>query len=83
MSRGIIWIWRKIFLQAIQIKFYTRIKLSRFLIKGYCYGKGDNIIPTLHIQDLCSWIECILKDLPEKKYIFLKDDGYYSLYEIA
>ena len=59
-------------LDKILLQNYSKLY---FLIQGYCYGKGENVIPTLHIQDLCSWIEVILRDMPNKKYIFLKDDS--------
>ena len=48
-----------------------------------CFGKGLNVIPTIHVQDLASVIQNILDSRPKVKYIVAMDDSQNSLKEIT
>jgi adenylate kinase len=39
-----------------------------------CYGKGNNVLPTIHIQDLAAVVQNIMDSKPKVRYIVAVDD---------
>ena len=48
-----------------------------------CYGEGANVLPTIHMDDLCSIVFEISETAPETRYILAIDDSKNTLYEIT
>ena len=38
------------------------------------YGEGENLVPTIHVQDLVSLVRKVYESKPEKKYLFAIDN---------
>ena len=47
-----------------------------------CYGEGDNIIPTIYLDDLVSIILEVVETTPEIRYIIAVDDSKNTLFDI-
>lgn len=47
------------------------------------FGSGGNIIPTIHVKDLCAYIAHVVKHLPEQRYLFATDDSRCSQRELV
>ncbi|KAJ3015879.1 Adenylate kinase 7 [Thoreauomyces humboldtii] len=48
-----------------------------------CYGEGDNVMPTIYIDDLCHIVVETAESLPESRYMLAIDDSKHTLYEIT
>ncbi|KAI8854406.1 hypothetical protein BC829DRAFT_424481 [Chytridium lagenaria] len=48
-----------------------------------CFGDGNNIVPTIHLDDLCNIIVEVAETTPESKYFLAIDESKNSLYEIT
>ncbi|CAI2737862.1 unnamed protein product, partial [Dicrocoelium dendriticum] len=44
---------------------------------------GQNILPTIHVNDLAKIIQTVIELRPTKHYIIAKDDSQNTLYEIV
>lgn len=47
-----------------------------------CYGEGDNVIPTIYLDDLVSIIVEVAETTPEIRYIIAVDDSKNTLFDI-
>lgn len=47
------------------------------------FGSGRNIIPTIHVRDLASYVANVLMHLPEQRYLFATDDSQCSQRELV
>ncbi|KAJ3332668.1 Adenylate kinase 7 [Blyttiomyces sp. JEL0837] len=48
-----------------------------------CYGDGSNVLPTIHVDDLCNVIVEVAETLPEPRYLLAIDDSKSTLMEIT
>ncbi|PVD26309.1 hypothetical protein C0Q70_13980 [Pomacea canaliculata] len=48
-----------------------------------CFGNGENVVPTIHIQDLAAVIQNIADSRPKVRYLLAKDDSQNSLSNIV
>ncbi|KAJ3043877.1 Adenylate kinase 7 [Rhizophlyctis rosea] len=48
-----------------------------------CYGDGSNVVPTIHLDDLCNIVVDTVETLPETKYMLAIDDGKNNMYEFT
>src|SRR4051812_10533551 len=48
-----------------------------------CYGDGQNIVPTIHLDDVCNIIVEVVETTPESRYLLAIDDSKSTLYEIT
>ncbi|KAJ3218844.1 Adenylate kinase 7 [Dinochytrium kinnereticum] len=48
-----------------------------------CFGDGTNIIPTIHLDDLCNIVVEVAETTPESKYFLAIDESKNSLFEIT
>eukprot|EP01137_Pigoraptor_chileana_P007728 Opistho-2@53682 len=49
----------------------------------HIFGRGDNVVPTIHIEDLASSLHHIVDRQPESRYIVCVDDSKNSLEEVV
>ncbi|KAL3873983.1 hypothetical protein ACJMK2_037057 [Sinanodonta woodiana] len=49
----------------------------------YCFGNGQNVVPTIHIKDLGAIIQNIADSRPKVRYLIAKDDSNSTLEEIV
>ncbi|KAJ3416008.1 Adenylate kinase 7 [Chytridiales sp. JEL 0842] len=47
------------------------------------YGDGSNVLPTVHLDDLCNIIVEVVETVPENRYLLAIDDSKNTLYEIT
>ncbi|KAJ3152034.1 Adenylate kinase 7 [Geranomyces variabilis] len=48
-----------------------------------CYGDGENVMPTIYVDDLCSIIVETAESAPESRYLLAIDDSKHTLFEIT
>lgn len=42
------------------------------------FGSGENIVPTIHVKDLCAYVAEVTKHPPEQRYLLATDDSRCS-----
>lgn len=47
------------------------------------FGKGDNVIPMIHVKDLCQCVYYVVQDKPARSYILAVDDGNCTFRDIV
>lgn len=47
------------------------------------FGSGDNVIPMIHVFDLCNILYNVASTKPERSYILAVDDGQVTLRDIV
>jgi adenylate kinase len=47
-----------------------------------CYGEGENVLPTIHLDDLVKCIVQVAEVKPEKKFILAVDNSKNKLFDI-
>ncbi|KAJ1558562.1 Adenylate kinase 7, partial [Nowakowskiella sp. JEL0078] len=48
-----------------------------------CYGDGTNIVPTIHLDDLCNIVVEVIETTPETKYLLAVDESKNTWMEIC
>ncbi|TPX33306.1 adenylate kinase [Synchytrium microbalum] len=48
-----------------------------------CYGDGTNILPTIHLDDLCNIVVEVVETTPDIHFILAIDDAKSTLYDIT
>ncbi|TPX48909.1 adenylate kinase [Synchytrium endobioticum] len=48
-----------------------------------CYGDGANILPTIHLEDLCNIVVEIIETTPDNHFFLAIDDAKSSLFDIT
>ncbi|KAJ3102300.1 Adenylate kinase 7 [Phlyctochytrium planicorne] len=48
-----------------------------------CFGDGSNVLPTIHLDDLCNILVEVAETTPEAKYFLAIDESKNTLYEIT
>lgn len=81
----------KTYVVASGLVYHSGDSIFHYLLKAgwhneselICYGEGNNIIPTIHMDDLCNIVVEIGETSPENKYLLAIDDSKHSLFEIT
>ncbi|KAI9209622.1 uncharacterized protein BJ171DRAFT_560904 [Polychytrium aggregatum] len=81
----------KTYVLASGLVYHSGDSIFHYLLKAgwhneeklICYGEGNNILPTIHLDDLCNIVVEVADTQPENKYMLAIDDSKHSLYEIT
>lgn len=81
----------KTFVIATGLVYHAGDSIFHYLLKAawhnqqelICYGEGNNILPTIYLDDLVSLLVEIVETSPENRYMLAFDDSKNTLYDIT